>query len=121
MRFSSNKRMLSDWFSAALQTSRKCERYARKGNYRMSTKPLRVTTLVSACFLFLALSIASLNLNADLTAQAALLFLWLTILSGLAAVSIYRKSARTEKVLNVALLAFPIVALATLVIGASHA
>jgi hypothetical protein len=22
-----NKRMLSDWFSAALQTSRKCERY----------------------------------------------------------------------------------------------
>jgi hypothetical protein len=25
--FNHNKRMLSDWFSAALQTSRKCERY----------------------------------------------------------------------------------------------
>lgn len=25
-----NKRMLSDWVSAALQTSRKCERYAGK-------------------------------------------------------------------------------------------
>src|SRR5690554_2851767 len=45
-----------------LVNSRPCaQRYARKGNYRMSTKPLRVTTLVSACFLFLALSIASLN------------------------------------------------------------
>lgn len=25
-----NKRMLSDWFSAALQTNRKCRRYSRK-------------------------------------------------------------------------------------------
>jgi len=27
---SPNKRMLSDWFSAALQTSRKCGRYVSK-------------------------------------------------------------------------------------------
>ena len=27
MRLKPNKRMLSDWFSAALQTSRKCGRY----------------------------------------------------------------------------------------------
>lgn len=87
----------------------------------MSTKSLRVTTLVSACILFLALSIASFKLSAELAVEAALLFLWLTLISGLAAVNIHRKSARTKKVLNAALLALPIVAVATLAIGASHA
>lgn len=33
-----NKRMLADWFSAALQTSRKCVRYIKNMRYRMSIK-----------------------------------------------------------------------------------
>ena len=56
-----NKRMLSDWFSAALQTSRKCERYT-------STVNIKTKLLAFLMFLFVG-SQVSVGDNMFLKAQ----------------------------------------------------